>query len=235
MIDWNIQSRSHRCQACEHPFADKMPYYTLLFQQRHHLERQDVCEKCWNTQFSQGATDRKGFISFWQGIFNVPPPPPPEPIPKENAEGLLRRLCEEADPEMAAVRYILAAMLERKRMLKIKAQSQQDGQRVFVYEHTRTSDVITIVDPNLRLDQLEDVQHRVAQLLAHGLDPLPATAPATPSLTPIDAKAAHTSKPDAELNEPAPSASDQDSSETAPEASRIDEPVRPGESETRGV
>jgi hypothetical protein len=165
MVDWNIQSRSRRCQACEQPFADKTPYYTLLFQQRQHLERLDVCEKCWTSQYSQGATDRKGYISFWHGIFSVPPPPPAEPIPKENAEGLLRRLCADADPNLAAVRYILAAMLERKRILKVKAQTAEAGQRVFVYEHVRSGDLFTILDPELRLDQLEVVQQQAALLL----------------------------------------------------------------------
>lgn len=187
MADWNIQSRSRRCQACEQPFADKTPYYTLLFQQRHHLERLDVCQKCWNAQYGQGATDRKGFISFWQGIFSVPPPPPPEPIPKENAEGLLRRLCADADPEFVAIRYILAAMLERKRILKVKAQTVQEGQRVFIYEHTRSGDVFTIHDPDLRLDQLEAVQQKASQLLQHGYESFAASSAQAHSAIPIGA------------------------------------------------
>jgi hypothetical protein len=86
--------------------------------------------------------------------------------------------------------YILAVMLERKRVLKIKEQIIRDGQRVFVYEHPKTGDVFTIADPNLQLDQLEQVQHDVAGLLEHGLNPpaLPVaeaeTIPGEPSTTP---------------------------------------------------
>jgi hypothetical protein len=184
MTDWNIHARAHACQACGQPFVDQTAYYTLLFQQRHHLERLDVCENCWSSQYSQGATDRKGFISFWQGVFTVPPPPAPEPIQRENAEGLLRRLCADGRQEYTAVRYILAVMLERKRVLKIKAQNQQEDQRVFIYEHARNGDLFTIVDPGLQLSQLEAVQHQVTHLLEHGLDdpatPTKATEPATP-------------------------------------------------------
>ncbi|HRY47127.1 MAG TPA: hypothetical protein P5186_03680 [Candidatus Paceibacterota bacterium] len=172
MIEWNIQSRSKACQACAKAFADKAPYFTLLFQHRHHLERLDVCPQCWASQYSQGAMDRKGFISFWQGVFNVPPPPPPEPVPKENVESMLRRLCESNEPEHIGVRYVLAVMLERKRLLKIKSQVQEDGQRVFLYEHVRSGDVFSIVDPNLQLDQLEQVQHQVMALLEHGPEAL---------------------------------------------------------------
>src|SRR4051812_10185955 len=39
MIDWNIQARSHACQACHRPFADKEPFHTLLFDERHGYQR----------------------------------------------------------------------------------------------------------------------------------------------------------------------------------------------------
>jgi hypothetical protein len=170
MMDWNIQSRARACQACAKPFVDQTLYYTLLFQQRHRLERMDVCESCWRSQYSQGATDRKGFVSFWQGLFTVPPPPAPEPIQKESAEGLLRQLCEKEMPGLDGVRYILAVMLERKRVLKVKAQVEQEGRRLFLYEHARNGDVFTVQDPGLRLDQLEEVQRQVADLLERGFD-----------------------------------------------------------------
>ena len=69
-------------------------------------------------------------------------------------------------------------MLERKRLLKVKEQFVRDGQRVFVYEQPGTGDLFTIIDPALQLNQLEQVQHDVASLLEHGLNP-PETQPAT--------------------------------------------------------
>src|SRR5882762_5776287 len=169
MIDWNIQSRAHACQACAKPFADKQPYHTMLFDEKLGYERLDVCESCWAAQFSQGATSRKGFISHWQGVYEVPSVRP-EPIQKENAESLLRKLVESKDPKYASVCFILAVMLERKRVFKVKDQTKRDGQRVFIYEQPKTGDVFTILDPNLQLNQLEEVQRDVARLLECGLD-----------------------------------------------------------------
>jgi len=71
-------------------------------------------------------------------------------------------------------------MLERKRVLKIKEQLVRDGQRVFIYEQPKTGDLFTITDPNLQLDQLEQVQRDVAALLEHGLNP-PATEQPAPA------------------------------------------------------
>jgi len=172
MNDWNIQSRSHHCQACAKPFADQQPYHTLLFDEKQEYARQDICLACWQAQFSQGANDRKGFISHWQGIYEAPPAAAPEPIQKDTAESLLRKLIERGDPKYAAASFILAVMLERKRLLKVKEQIVRDGQRTFIYEHPKTGDVFTIPDPDLHLNQLEQVQRDVAALLEHGLPPV---------------------------------------------------------------
>ncbi len=171
MNDWNIQSRAHACQACEKPFADQQGYHTLLFDEKHEFARQDICAACWQSQHGQGASDRKGFVSHWQGVYEAPPPAPPEAIQKDTAESLLRKLIELGDPKHAPAAYILAVMLERKRLLKVKEQYVRDGQRVFIYEQPRTGDVFTIPDPNLQLNQLQQVQHDVAALLEHGLNP----------------------------------------------------------------
>jgi hypothetical protein len=179
MIEWNIQSRGHACQACQKPFVDQEPFHTLLFDQRHCYERLDICEACWTSQYSQGATDRKGFVSYWQAVYQARPPAPPEPIQKETAETLLRKLIERNDPQHAGALFILAVMLERKRLFKVKAQLNQDGQRAFVYEHAQTGDLFTIPDPNLQLDQLEEVQRDVADLLKHGLPAPPSPPPQT--------------------------------------------------------
>jgi hypothetical protein len=45
---------------------------------------------------------------------------------------------------------------------------------VFVYEQPKTGDIFTIADPNLRLNQLEEVQRDVAMLLEQGLNPVAA-------------------------------------------------------------
>jgi hypothetical protein len=181
MIDWNIQSRAHHCQACQQKFADKQSYHTVLCDEKHEYQRMDVCEKCWQEQFATGAKERKGFISQWQGVYHAPPAHAPEAIQKDTAESLLRKLLELNDPKYMAASYILAVMLERKRLLKIQSQHRQEGKRVFVYEQPKTGDIFTIPDPDLQLDQLQQVQHDVANLLEHGLPGSEPVQPAQPA------------------------------------------------------
>ena len=193
MNDWNIQSRSHHCQACDKAFADDEKYHTVLTDEKSGYLRLDVCVKCWQSQYADGAADRKGFISFWQGVYEAPPPAPPDAIQRDTAESLLRKLIEANDVQFTAAAYILAVMLERKRQLKIKEQFTREGRRVFIYEQPKTGDLFTIPDPNLQLDQLEAVQTQVAHLLEHGLsapEASPEIAPDSSNPAPEPATAA---------------------------------------------
>jgi hypothetical protein len=93
----------------------------------------------------------------------------------------LRKLAEMNNPQYAAAAYILSAMLERKRLLKVKETYLREGQRWFIYEHAKTGDTFTIPDPRLQLTQLEQVQREVFHLLEHGLPATPAAEGVPPA------------------------------------------------------
>jgi hypothetical protein len=180
MNEWNIQSRAHACTACEQPFADKQQYHTVLLDEHPEFRRHDLCEACWQKDFGADVRERQGFVSHWLGTYEAPPPVA-EVIQKESAETLLRKLIAANDPAHAPAAYILAVMLERKRLLRVKEQLTREGQRVFIYEQPKTGDIFTITDPKLQLNQLELVQRDVADLLEHGFNPAQPGTDATPS------------------------------------------------------
>jgi hypothetical protein len=184
MNEWNIQSRAHTCQACGKTFADKDACHTVLLDDRREYQRMDLCADCWKEQFSQGVQDRKGFISCWQSVYEAPPAAPPDAIQRETAEGLLRKLIERNDPQYAAAAFILAVMLERKRILKVKEQFSSEGRRIFIYEQAKSGDVFTIPDPRLQLDQLDEVQRMVGDLLERGLPSPQGELPLAPGASP---------------------------------------------------
>src|SRR5260221_11903791 len=133
MTEWDIQSRADACTACQRPFADKEAYHTLLSVDAPGSARRDLCGACF------ASAPRDGVASYWQGEYKLPPPPPPEAIQKETAETLLGKLVESTDPSHAAARYILAVMLERKRIFKNPdTVHEKDGDDLFVFHHYRT-------------------------------------------------------------------------------------------------
>lgn len=158
--EWSIQHRAEACAITERPFVEGEVFYTLLFHEGDGFRRQDLSEEAWRER-----NDNLRPFSFWRSRFEPPPAPTPEPLPKESAEELFRRLVSQADATNANACYVLAAMLERKRLLRqIETQDAERG-RVLIYEHVKTGDVFVVPDPQLRLDELAPVQAEVAHLL----------------------------------------------------------------------
>lgn len=158
--EWSIQHRAEACAATGRPFAAGENFYTLLFRDGSGFRRQDLSEEAW-----QRRNDNLQPFSFWRARFEPPPAAPPEPLAKENAEELFRRLVQAGDHANANTCYVLAAMLERKRILKQIQTEQRERGRVLIYEHVKTGDVFVVPDPGLHLDELAPVQNEVAQLL----------------------------------------------------------------------
>ena len=162
--EWKIQGLGKQCDGCQTPFADAQAHVTrLFFDDAGGYTRADYCDFCWNRE----ANNLPRFSS-WKGVYHVPPPPDTSKrIRHETAESLLRELIKAGDPARRAVIYILAVMLERKRVLiEREATTAEDGARIVVYEHRKTAETFVIHDPQLKLDELEPVQQSVMQLLA---------------------------------------------------------------------
>src|SRR5207253_5304853 len=158
--DWPIKQRSEICNATQRPFAPGEVFYTLLYRERDGFRRQDLSEEAWRNR-----NENIQPFSFWKSRYEPLPPKAAEPVAKENAEQLFRRLMASDNPQANAC-YVLAAMLERKRVLKqVKTESRDGGRRVLIYEQGTTGDVFLVPDPQLRLDELEAVQGEVVELL----------------------------------------------------------------------
>ena len=156
--DWPIKHRADSCALTGRAFTSGEQFYTLLFREGTGYRREDLSEEAWSTR-----NENIRPFSFWKTRYEPPPAAPPEPMPKENAEVLLRRLLAENRQPNAC--YVLAVMLERKRVLKqVKAEDSESG-RVLIYEHAKNGDVFIVPDVQLRLDELEAVQSEVAHLL----------------------------------------------------------------------
>ena len=163
-VDWSIQSRAEKCAVTGAPFQDGEYFYTLLFDGTDGFRREDLSEGAWRAR-----NDNRQPFSFWRSKYEAPPAAAPEPLAKQTAEELLRRYMEENSAQHTAARYLLAVMLERKKLLKeVESKRAGGGALTRVYEHTKTGEIFVIPDPELRLDQIEGVRTEVAALLGPG-------------------------------------------------------------------
>jgi len=158
--EWNIKTPNAACQACGRAFVDREALFSRLTFGAEGYERHDCCSAC------RPEAQKAGSLSTWQSVYRMPAPPPPEPIRKETAESLLRQFMETEDPSRRNAIFILAVMLERRRILVERdVRTREDGLKVRVYEHRKTGETFVVPDPGLRLDELEQVQQEVIALL----------------------------------------------------------------------
>ena len=155
--DWEIKSRAHQCSRTGREFAEGEFFYTILVREGEGFLREDMSEEAWNER-----NENIQPFSFWRSKYEPPAPPPAEPLPRDDAEGLLRRLIQENDPTYANVRYILALMLERKRVIRPLESSDDD---MLVYEHLATGETFVLANPKLSFERIPEVQREVSALL----------------------------------------------------------------------
>jgi hypothetical protein len=191
--NWNIRSRSHTCLQTGEAFADGETFYTALFEdpQTDELVRRDYSNSAW-----EALRGELHPFSFWKSVYEAPRSEAKvEVVEKESAEGLLRRLIEEDAPGTENTRYILAIMLERKKMLKHTATRETEDANFLIYEHPKSGEVYIIRDPELRLDQVEAVQREVSLLLSMGSQTPPADEPSAEPAVPPETPESPASQP----------------------------------------
>src|SRR6476660_9628946 len=103
--DWPIKHRADTCARTQRAFEPGEQFYTLLFQEPDGFRREDLSEDAW----AQRNENIRRF-SFWKTRYEPAPEAPAEPIKKEEAEDMLRRLLTANDPSQVNACYVLAIM-----------------------------------------------------------------------------------------------------------------------------
>ena len=169
MTEWNIQSRAHACAACGQPFADREVYHTLLFDEEPISGARTFAGPAGRSNTARRERPQRLHLLLAGRLRRAPAPGGSDS--RENAESLLRKLIELNDPRYIPGGYILAVMLERKRLLKVKEQVMRDGHRVFIYEQPEDRRRVHHHRPGPAARPAGAVQRDVAALLEHGLNP----------------------------------------------------------------
>jgi hypothetical protein len=162
---WHIKSRAHHCSVTEKPFEEDELFFTALFPdpESDGYLRLDFSTGAWE----QRSEDEQPPFSFWRTIYKPPiVDAKVEILDKEDTETLLTRLVEEDEAHTENARYILAVMLERKKLL-IETDSQKTRTGLLrIYQHRYSGEVFIVKDPQIPLSEVGPLQDEVQKLLA---------------------------------------------------------------------
>lgn len=216
--NWSIRSRSHQCALSGRAFEEGEVFHTAIYfdPENGGYLRRDVALDSWKAELAERTP-----VAYWRTTYAPTlSEPKPEVTSKESAMALLQRFIEEDDPKTEEARYILALMLERKRILSPTAARETEHGRMLFYENKKTSEVFMVRDPELRLDELAQTQDEVAMLLGFGGPAAEAAKTAGMKFTPEGTleKAAPSDEPAPPAEAPPPEeAAAQESAQNAPQ------------------
>jgi hypothetical protein len=167
---WHLRSRARQCSATDTPFTEGQPIVTAIFPdpESSGYLRKDFSEEAWK---QRGEEDEAAFSSWRTNYSPIVISENPQAVTKQGAEELLRTLVEEDQEHTENTRYILALMLERQKLLRETDSQPTSGGTLRIYEHRKTGEVFIVKDPNIALDQVEEIQEEVILLLSP--QPLP--------------------------------------------------------------
>ncbi|MEE2623555.1 MAG: hypothetical protein VYA46_04955 [Verrucomicrobiota bacterium] len=162
---WHIKSRAHHCSVTGKPFTEGEAFYTALLPdpESDGYLRLDFSPAAWD---ARGEESEQPF-SFWRTVYR-----PPEVkakvkiIDRGDPESLLPSLIEKDEAHTENTRYILAVMLERKKIL-IETDSQKTRTGLLrIYQHRYSGEIFIVKDPQIPLSQVTPLQEEVQKLLS---------------------------------------------------------------------
>lgn len=161
---WHVRTRSRECAATQRAFTDGETIVTALYPdpESSGYVRRDFGLDAWGAL----PDDAQRPFSFWKSLYAAPAASGvADPEEKLSAEEILRRLVDEDADHTENTRYILAVMLERRKLLRETDHQRTANGILRVYEHRKTGEVFLIRDPDIPLSQVEGVQQEVMVLL----------------------------------------------------------------------
>ncbi|MBI25011.1 MAG: hypothetical protein CMN05_15670 [Roseibacillus sp.] len=162
---WHIKSRAHHCSVTEKPFTEGETFFTALLPdpESDGYLRLDFSQEAWDARGEQSEQP----FSFWRTVYRPPEVEAKvEIIDRDDPEALLTSLIEQDEAHTENTRYILAVMLERKKIL-IETDSQKTRSGLLrIYQHRYSGEIFIVKDPQIPLSQVTPLQEEVQKLLS---------------------------------------------------------------------
>lgn len=163
---WKLSSRKHACAHTGEPFSEGQPFYTAIFwdEEQGEFRREDFSLDAW-----EELKEEVQPFSFWKSHYESPETDSKrqDAVDKEDAEEALKRMIHENNPATEKTRYLLALMLERKKILQQIDSQEKDGQRLVIYKRRKTEEIFIVPDPGLQLDEISSIQGEVLSMMPH--------------------------------------------------------------------
>jgi len=161
MSEFAIQPPTRRCTVTGRELQPGESFYSVLFESGGKIERRDYSLEAW-------AGPPEGALAYWR-----------TKLPAEQDEKVRVRLVDdqtalhvfeqmsgqEVEERGARLRYVLALLLLRRKMLKIEEIRHEGGRDVLIFKRPGTDATYQVPDPGLSEREVRDIQIELDSLL----------------------------------------------------------------------
>ncbi len=171
---WSIKSRTRQCSVTGKTFEPGQKIRTAIFpdSESSGYVRKDFALDSWDSREESELPFSSWITRYEAAVIEEKA----EDVVDQDPESLLQKMVEDDDAQTENVRYILAVMLERKKILRETDTQEVPSGILRVYEQRKTGDVYVIKDPQIPLSDVDKVQTEVREML----DPTPLAEAETP-------------------------------------------------------
>ncbi len=154
MFDFDVQRCTRVCAATGEPIGPGDTFYSVLRWEAGQVVRLDYREQAW-------PGPPEDAIGWWQSVMPAPPSSGPQWAPDD----VLLRYFEElaGHPEQAALRYVLALLLVRRKVLRLIDDETTADELALLAPPTETTYRVSVVRPSP--DELGPLEQHLKQLL----------------------------------------------------------------------
>ena len=159
---YSIKSRAHCCHVTGEAFEEEQPFIAAIFPdpESSGYLRLDYSIESWDAREDETIP-----FSFWRSHYKPPVKEEDAQVTPHDPETLFAKLVEDDEAHTENARFILAAMLERKKVIRETDTQQLPTGLLRIYENRKTGDVFIVKDPQIALVDVESIQEEVQQLL----------------------------------------------------------------------
>ncbi len=164
--DWEISRTTGKCAASERPLAEGEAYYAVLMETPTGFERRDYAEDAW-----KGPPE--GTFCYWRGRVPVREKKPGTyAVDTTILTQLFTQLEETQSESKQQLRFVLALLLMRKRLLKLDRSIVEEGQEYWIMRMPADQSTHRVLNPKLEKEQIDRLSAQLTAILSGEVDAL---------------------------------------------------------------
>jgi len=161
--DYDISKTEGTCVVCGRDLKPQEEFIAAVRQVGEELQREDYCEQCWTNHLEGDSSD---LLAVWRTRLHTPEEKRKLFVDDDLLINFFERLADEEDSTRQVLRYVLALVLMRKKLLIYdRTEREEDGTEVWQMHFRGTGLMHSVIDPGMDEDKIAEVSGELGEIL----------------------------------------------------------------------